>query len=63
MAEGARLESVFTSDRNAGSNPAFSAICPQMSQRDVAFATFFHPTTLKIDTKREKVWKDSYALS
>jgi len=34
-----------------------------MSQRDVAFATFFHPTTLKIDTKREKVWKDSYALS
>jgi hypothetical protein len=29
VAEGARLESVFTSDRNAGSNPAFSAISPQ----------------------------------
>lgn len=26
MVEGARLESVFTGDRNAGSNPALSAI-------------------------------------
>ena len=28
MVEGARLESVFTGDRNAGSNPALSAIYP-----------------------------------
>ncbi len=28
VVEGARLESVFTGDRNAGSNPALSAIFP-----------------------------------
>ncbi len=39
MAEGARLESVFTSDRNAGSNPAFSAIIPKMSHGDITFMT------------------------
>jgi hypothetical protein len=62
VAEGARLESVFTSDRNAGSNPAFSAICPQMSQRDVALATF-SSANIENNTKKEKVWKESYALS
>ena len=31
MVEGARLESVFTGDRNAGSNPALSAISSKKS--------------------------------
>ena len=34
VVEGARLESVFTGDRNAGSNPALSA-------NDIDFITFF----------------------